>query len=163
MAAHVRNERLRRRNVDNVVLRRPRVFRDRSNPLEDLEPDEVFRRYRFLPPTIIFIMSLLPDLSAPTARNMPLPPLMQLLVCLRYFATGSSHLLIADSLNISRSTAGRCIRRVAKHISRLAPRFIRFPRENDATNCKDDFSKIAGMYSLIVSTRVLIKPHSPIG
>ena len=144
MAAHIRQQRLRQRNQALVAARRPRVFRDRSNPLEDLEPREVFDRYRFFPGTIMFILSLLPNLSTPTRRNSPLPPTLQLLTCLRYLATGSTQLLIADSVRISRSTAGRCIRKVSKLISRLAPRFVVFPRGNDAEKAKLDFAKFAG-------------------
>lgn len=143
MAAHIRQQRLRQRN-QALLARRPRVFRDRSNPLEDLEPREVFERYRFFPGTIMFILSLLPNLATPTRRNNPLPPTLQLLTCLRYLATGSAQLLIADSVRISRSTAGRCIRKVAKLISRLAPRFVVFPRGNDAEKAKVDFAKVAG-------------------
>ncbi len=50
---------------------------DRSNPLEDLPGEEVFRRYRFLPETIIFILRQLPDLSARTRRKSPCRPLLQ--------------------------------------------------------------------------------------
>ena len=55
MAAHIRQQRRLRR----IIARRPRQFRDHSNPLEDLEPDEVFRRYRFLPDTIMYIFPVL--------------------------------------------------------------------------------------------------------
>uniref|UniRef100_K1QXI8 Uncharacterized protein n=1 Tax=Magallana gigas TaxID=29159 RepID=K1QXI8_MAGGI len=41
-----------RLNLYNIIQRRrktprPRVFKDRSNPLEELPADEVFRKYRF--------------------------------------------------------------------------------------------------------------------
>ena len=69
MTAYVRQQwRLRR-----VIARRPRQFRDRSNPLEDLEPDEVFRRYRFLPDTIMYILREINpiDIVHTTNRNSP--------------------------------------------------------------------------------------------
>ena len=140
MAAHVRQERQRRR----IVARRPRYFRDRSNPLEDLEADEVFRRYRFRPPTIIYILQLILPLQRPTLRNCPLPPLIQLLVCLRFLATGSIHLLVGDSISISRSSAGRCIRDVAERIANLAQRFVNFPAGRQADDVKTAFARIAG-------------------
>ncbi|XP_062613215.1 putative nuclease HARBI1 [Saccostrea cucullata] len=129
--------------------RRPRFFRDRSNPLEDLDEDEVFERYRFRPQTILFILGLLPNLARPTGRNNPLPPLLQLLLCLRFLATGAIHLLIGDSLNISRSTAGRCIRDIASHLSNLCRRFVRFPTGNDALSVKRAFSAIAGFPNVL--------------
>lgn len=155
MAAHVRIERRQRQQA-----RRSRHLPDRSNPLEDLPGEEVFRRYRFLPETIIFILRQLPDLSARTQRNVPLPPLLQLLVCLRYLATGCMHLLVGDSVNVSRSTAGVCIRKVSKHISRLAPRFVSFPRGEEATRQKQAFAAISGKIYVLFTT--IISKNNPV-
>ena len=93
MAAH------RRRFPRRLLFphRRPRLFRDRSNPLETLEEDEVFERFQFHPQTIMYLIGLLPNLAHPTKRNNPLPPLIQVLLCLRYLATDAIHLLIGDS------------------------------------------------------------------
>lgn len=125
------------------------MFKDRSNPLEDLDEDDVFERYRFRPLTIVYIVGLLPDLSCATNRNQPLPPLLQVLLCLRYFATGAMHLLVGDSLNISRSSAGRCIRTIARHIANLARQFVVFPTGIDAASTKRDFSSIAGFPNVL--------------
>ena len=149
MAAHVRRQREHRRILGNLA-RRPRLFRDRSNPLEDLDPEEVFKRYRFRPPTILYILEIILPVQRPTNRNCPLPPLLQLLLCLRFLATGSIHVLIGDSLNISRSTAGRCIRDVAERICVVARRFIKFPAGRAADETKTAFSKIAGFKMLLV-------------
>jgi hypothetical protein len=37
-------------------------------------------------------MSIRPDLSASTRRNLPIPPLLQVLVTLRFLATGAFHM-----------------------------------------------------------------------
>ena len=52
MAAHVNQE---PRQIQ-ILMRRPRVFKDCSYPLEDLDEGEVFRCYRFKPPTIMYIL-----------------------------------------------------------------------------------------------------------
>ena len=142
MAAHVRQARRLRR----IIARRPRQFRDRSNPLEDLEPDDVFRRYRFLPDTIMYILREIHpiDIIRTTNRNSPLPPLLQLLVCLRFLATGAMHLLVGDSLNISRSAAGRCIRDVTLKILQISRGHIKFPSGRGAEEVKTAFGKVAG-------------------
>ena len=95
MAAH------RRRFPRRLLFphRRPRLFRDRSNPLETLEQDEVFERFQFHPQTIMYLIGLLPNLAHPTKNNNPLPPLIQVLVCLRYLTTGAIHLLIGDYIH----------------------------------------------------------------
>ena len=136
--------------------RRPRYFRDRSNPLEDLEADEVFERYRFRPDTVMFILGLLPNLQRKTQRNHPLTPLLQVLLCLRFLATGAIHLLIGDSLNISRSTAGRCIRETTAHLASLFPRFVKFPSGNAALETNREFSAIAGKKLKIAQIYVTI-------
>lgn len=78
----------------------PRNFRDRSNPLEDLSAADIFARYRFHPDTIMDLLRQLPDLSTPTKRNLPIPPLLQLLVTLRFLGTGATHILVGDDVKI---------------------------------------------------------------
>ena len=115
-----------RLNVFNIIRRerrlpRPRVFRDRTNPLEDMEHEEVFERYRFKPETIIFLVEILyADLARPTRRNSALPPLIQILVALRFLATGSFYILVGEPLGIAKSTAGRAVRHVCFLLARLA-------------------------------------------
>uniref|UniRef100_A0A8W8NZQ0 Nuclease HARBI1 n=1 Tax=Magallana gigas TaxID=29159 RepID=A0A8W8NZQ0_MAGGI len=72
------------------------------------------------------LKSRLPDLSTPTKRNLPIPPLLQLLVTLRFLGTGATHILVGDDVKISRSTTGRCIRQVSALIANLAPNYISF-------------------------------------
>ncbi|XP_062612093.1 putative nuclease HARBI1 [Saccostrea cucullata] len=129
------------------IVQRQRIlrnFRDRSNPLEELTADEVFARYRFHPDTIMDVLRRLPDLSSPTQRNIPVPPLLQVLVTLRFLGTGATHILVGDDIKISRSTAGRCIRRVSSLIAELAPQFISFPRGDRARQVMVEFSHISG-------------------
>ena len=95
MAAHRRQF----RRLLLVPHRRLRLFKDRSNPPETMEEDEVFERFRFHPQTVMYLIGLLPNLAHPTKRNNPLPPLIQVLVCLRYLATGAIHLLIGDYIH----------------------------------------------------------------
>jgi hypothetical protein len=54
--------------------------------------DEIFERYRFRRPTLIFLCDLIADAVAhPTGRSMSLPPMLQLLVFFRFVATGAFH------------------------------------------------------------------------
>jgi hypothetical protein len=142
------------RRVDNADARRgrgrrlprPRVFRDRFNPLDLRTDEEIFERYRFRRPTLFFLCDLVADdVAHPTGRSMSLPPMLQLLVFLRFVATGAFHQLIGDSIHISKSTAGRCIRRVAAAFVALSKRFIKFPTGQDAISTKRNFHSIAGL------------------
>ncbi|XP_061191662.1 putative nuclease HARBI1 [Saccostrea echinata] len=106
----VRRHLRRRRRRRNSILRR---MNDRSNPLETLNEAEVFEMYRFVPETIMFIVGLIQDqLLYDSQRNNTLTPLYQVLVALRYFATGSFYITLGDTLSVSKSTAGRAVRRV---------------------------------------------------
>ena len=146
MAAHVRQQRRLRR----IIARRPRQFRGRSNPLEDLETDEVFRRYRFLPDTIMYTFREINpiDIVRTTNRNLPLPPLLQLLVCLRFLTTGAKRLLVGDSSNLSRSAAGRCIRDVTLKIVQVSRGHIKFPIGRGAEERKSSRLKCGSMFTL---------------
>lgn len=113
-AVHRRLARNRRRRH---VLVRPRVFRDRSNPLESLDDFEIYQRYRFRPDTIHFLVNGVSDqLVTATKRNSPVPPLLQVLLFLRFVATGAHLRLIGDSLGISESSVGRSVKAVAAAI-----------------------------------------------
>ena len=143
MAAHVREE---RRRIRQLNARRPRLFRDRGNPLEELPAEAVFERFRFSPATIMFIMTIVGEVASQTMRNCPLPPLMKLLVCLRYLASGTFHINVGDSLGISWQAAGLAIRNMTKRIGALAGRYIRFPTGQQCMRVKDDFAAVAGKH-----------------
>lgn len=85
-----------------------RVIRDRLNPLEAYTDDELFERYRFRQASVVYLLNSIGGTLLESTRNNALPPMLQLFVCLRFFATGAFHKLIGDSLNISESTVGRC-------------------------------------------------------
>ena len=123
----------------------PRRLNDRSNPLESLSNAEVFDRYRFAPETIHYIVGLIHDeLSYESRRNNPLTPLYQVLVALRYFATGSFYLTLADTLVLSKSAAGRAVRRVTDLLCERARAFIKMPNRQESVVIKTAFHKIAG-------------------
>jgi hypothetical protein len=102
------HRRLRRNLRYRSALPVPRVFRDRVDPLS-YSDEELFESYtKFRRPTIMFIHTeIQADLERPTQRNSALSPMLSLLLCLRFLATGATQLLIGDSLRISRNSAGR--------------------------------------------------------
>ncbi|XP_061170533.1 putative nuclease HARBI1 [Saccostrea echinata] len=143
----VRRHLQRRRRRRNSILRR---MNDRSNPLETLNEAEVFERYRFVPETIMFIVGLIQDqLLYDSQRNNPLTPLYQVLVALRYFATGSFYITLGDTLSVSKSTAGRAVRRVTDLLCTQVRQFVRLPDRNESICIKSAFHKIAGFPSIV--------------
>lgn len=127
-----------------------RTVRDRSNPLEVLSEDEIFQRYRFRSATIFFICGLISDtLCHQTQRSCPLPPLLQVLAALRFYATGSFYQLIRDSLCVSKSAVGRAVRAVTSLLSALSARFIKFPSQNDISSIRTKFYQLAGFPNVV--------------
>nr|XP_022323499.1 uncharacterized protein LOC111124687 [Crassostrea virginica] len=119
-----------------------RVIRDRLNPLEVYT--ELFERYRFRRATIVFLLDMIGWDLLDSSRNNALPPLLQLFVCLRFFATGAFHKLIGDSMQISECTVGRCCKSVTEALLRIRKLFIAFPKDDRARTTKQEFIKIAG-------------------
>lgn len=61
------------------------------------------------------------------ARNNVISPMKQLLLTLRFYATGSHLLSAGDYSGVSKTSSHRIIHRVTAAIARLRPRYIKFP------------------------------------
>ena len=67
-------------------FRRQRILRDRTNPFDIYDDVELFARFRFWLEDIVTLVDLFGDeLEHPLPRGGSLPPLMQVLVALRFF------------------------------------------------------------------------------
>lgn len=82
-------------------------------------------------------------------RNHPLTPIQQLLITLRFYATGSYQLAIADLHGVSRLTVCRYIKKVSTAIARLRSKLIKWPGQNEAMSIKTKFYEIAGFPCVI--------------
>ncbi|XP_062588274.1 putative nuclease HARBI1 [Saccostrea cucullata] len=150
MAAHRRHKRRRRRQMRRIRRISKRVIRDRMNPLEIYSEDEIFDRYRFRTPTILYILDKIsPAIMHNTTKNSALPPILQILTCLRFLATGAFHRLVGDSIGVSETTTGRCCRSVCDAIVHLLADCITFPKGNRARETKQQFLKIAGFPNVL--------------
>ena len=92
---------------------RERRFRQHEIFLDDFSDEEIRSRYRFGRNSIEFLTEILEDdLQRPTKRNHALSPTLQILVALRFFASGSFLQVIGDTvgLKILRLKSGkRCV------------------------------------------------------
>ena len=64
-------------------------------------------------------------------RNDAIPPMCQLLVALRYYATGSFCITLGDCAGVSKSAANRAIHKVSRAICTLKRKYIRFPSTDE--------------------------------
>lgn len=68
----------------------------------------------------------------------------QLLLTLRFYATGSFYVTLGDFTGIHKSTSGRIISRVTNALVSLRPRYIKFPDTGvEKTAMQSSFYKLA--------------------
>lgn len=144
MAAVFRINRFNRRNR----RRRPQRLPNNVNPLDQYTEEECIRRFRFDKDGVYFIRDLfVDDLTYETRRNYPISPLIQILVFLRFVATGSFQIVIGDLIKISQPSISRIVTRISNlfcqpHIVR---RFIKWPtNQADITHNQREFHGVAG-------------------
>ena len=95
--------------------------------------------YAFLSINIIFI-----------SRNNPIPPIIQLLLTSRLYATISHLLAVGDFCGISKTSAHRITHRVSVAIAHLRPEYINFPSTPDEIqNAQLQFYHIARFPKLL--------------
>ena len=102
---------------------RERKFQQREIDLDELTDQELRSRYRFGRESIKFLVEILKDdLQRQTRRNHALSPTLQVLVALRFFASGSFLQIIGDTVGLPKST-------VSKALVSKKEEFINFPTE----------------------------------
>ncbi|XP_018570985.1 putative nuclease HARBI1 isoform X4 [Anoplophora glabripennis] len=110
-------------DVINILIPRfpKRYLRNYENPLEFYDECQFQRRYRFSKDSTIHILFPLVETTLQTVNNrgLPIPPLLQLLTGLRFYATGSFQLVCGDLRGISQATVCRIIRKISIHFAEL--------------------------------------------
>ncbi|KAK4876009.1 hypothetical protein RN001_012431 [Aquatica leii] len=111
---------------------RPRVFRNRNHPLQIYDNYEFKQRYRLDKETVIEIAEIIGhQLESATLRNQPLSAMNKILICLRFFATGSFQQVLADQINVSQPTVSRIVPVVTRALASLHEEFITMPRTDE--------------------------------
>ena len=145
------------------AIRRERVFRDRTNPLEIYDDQQLIERYRFNRQSILRLTDVLMEsLESSTFRNFALTPVLKVLVALRYFASGSFQGVIGDTFGIAQPTVSRAIYCVSYALVQKSSQYIKFPVEPRLSEIKRKFYTVAhfpNVIGLIDGTHVkLIAP-----
>lgn len=119
-------------------IRRPVV-----TPLEDYT-DNAFRiRYRMNKASFAQLVELLkPHLEPTSRRGNPYATADQLLIALRYYASGSAQLVSGDTHGIPQTTVSAVVRRVSEAICKLKPLLMKFPTNTTAAKTIADFEQM---------------------
>lgn len=112
--------------ISNISV--PRNIRDRRNPFEIFTNVEFEKRYRFDKNTVIHLNEFIsPTLAPVSLRKSTLSVLEQLLIALRFYATGTFQIVVGDDINVHKTTVSRVVYKVSKAIAKLARTYITMP------------------------------------
>ena len=142
------------RNVlhDHRANHPERIIRDRSNPLELFEDKEFILRFRFNKDNVYYLINLLRnDLQPLTRRNKAIPPYLQVLIALQFYATGGFQITVGDLIRVHQSTVCRIVKRVSVPLARKKNRFIKFPQGRNVQVAMQTFHDIAAFPQVVSS------------
>lgn len=121
-------------------LRRNRVFRDRNHPLELYDDAEIVRKFRFDRQSILELTDSVSDrLQYPLQRRGALTPVLQVLLTLRFYATGTFQEVVGELIGVDQSTASRTVHRVTAAFLPQLPHWISLPSRAEAGRMKQKF------------------------
>lgn len=112
---------------------------------------ELRERFHFGLEAILFITDLLTEkLQRVTKRSYALTPLQQVLITLRFFASGSFLQNIGDCMGVDKSTVSRVVSDVTDAIVDISQRFIRWPCEaSEKQRIRTGFFSLGGFPNVI--------------
>ncbi|KAH8026624.1 hypothetical protein HPB51_022599 [Rhipicephalus microplus] len=156
-------------DVEDCVSIPRQQLRDRLNPMEHFTDSEFLARYRFTKSSAKKLLKCLPFEENCRNCGPPLPPVMQLLITVRFYGAGTFQVVMGDLVNVSQPTVSRVIERVSRLIAKhLFPAVGNFPNPDD--RCREtmvEFYRIAefpGVTGCIDCTHVrIISPGGPNG
>jgi hypothetical protein len=127
-----------------LPLRRPRIFRDRANPMESFDEQDFIKRFRFSKLVTLDLVELVKaDIEHPTKRSMAIPCLLQILCALQFFATGTFQLTVGDIIHISQASVCRIIKRVSQAFARKLNDYVRYPTSDiELRTAREDFYEL---------------------
>lgn len=152
---------MRRRRREGFIDRR--IFRDRTNPLEVFDDQEVYKKFRFYRQDIFEIADEIEEDLQTLPRKGSLTTLLQVLITLRFYATGTFFDTVGEMIGVSESTASRTIKKVTNALAMHAREHIKMPTQQEADASKTAFFAIAGFpncFACIDGTHIPIQAPS---
>ncbi|XP_018402026.1 PREDICTED: putative nuclease HARBI1 [Cyphomyrmex costatus] len=124
------------------LIRKPYTVRPRPDFFNIYDEREFITRFRLCKETVIGVADLICDkIKTKTLRNNAIMPIHQLLLTLRFYATGAFQIAVADFAGIHTSTACRIIKKVTIALASEYRRYVRFPE--DTTYVRQGFYNIS--------------------
>ena len=144
----------------------PRIIRDRRNPLDYLNDDELRQQYRLTRECIFDLCELLQDdLRRPTNRSRALPVHLQVTTALRLLASGSFQGVTGDTTGLSQPSVSKLLRSFTVALCRHRRQFINFPEDAESIRTvKERFyemSRMPNVLGAVDGSLIPIKAPSP--
>lgn len=127
-------------NINDKNIRAVRIpkryIHNGENPFEFYNDIEFKRRFRFSKESILY--GILPkieeNLTKINNRGLPISPAMQLLICLRFYASANSQVVLEDTIAVSQPTVSRIILRVSALLASLIGETLKMPVTQERIN-----------------------------
>lgn len=117
-------------NSDYLIVesyRKPRCFQERIDE-QYFTNTEFKNRFRFSKTSVDYLLELIEDdLHQLDGRGCPLSPRQQLMLTLRYYATGCFQTVAGDLFGVCQSTVFNVVHKVSRSIARLSRNIITMP------------------------------------
>ncbi|XP_048478159.1 putative nuclease HARBI1 [Plutella xylostella] len=122
-----------------------RYLRDASNPMECYDDVEFQQRFRFRKDTMVnTILPLTGILANENSRGLPISPIINVLVAMRFYATGNFQIDCGDRHKLSQAVACKIIARVSRALALHVGQYVKFPPVNELAANKRKMFQIAG-------------------
>jgi len=140
------------------------TLRQHEFHLEEFSDEELRSRYRFGRDSIEFLSAILKnDLQRDTKRNRTLSKTLQILVALRFFASGSFLQVIGDTVGLPKSSVSRVVKDVSLALAKKQKEFILWPSPAELQEVKRGFfdkGEFPGVIGCVDGTHVRIQAPS---
>ena len=100
--------------------------------INDFTDKELRAHYRFKRESILFITNLVAgDITCNTQQNHALSPLHQVLIALRFYASGGFLQVVGNTFSVDKSTVSHAIMDASRALAAKQPCFIKWPLTHD--------------------------------
>ena len=135
--------------VERLIRRQP-LLRDRTNPFEMYDDDGFLYRFRVTRHMALELLQTLDGALAGVQNKVwSIPPMIQLLVTLQFYGSGTFLRNDADIFGIHISNVSRIITRCSRALAGLKQRYITFPQDDEVNHIQEGFHGIAGLPGVI--------------
>ena len=141
-------------------IKRGYESKNRSNPLDKFNDDELVETYRFNKIAIQSICEIVKNIHQSEHREQNLTLENKVLIALKFYATGGSCRQIAETMGVEKTTVSNVIQAFTSELNSKASDFIKFPQEQEElSEVKRKFYDIARFPSVVGA---IDGPHIPI-